>query len=88
MRRRWAPSTRARGQHARAEAYLQRAVEVVSAGQRAQVQLLLAQVLWDRRADRPRAIALAREALQHHQQSGNPRGAEEAERWLAAHPAP
>jgi eukaryotic-like serine/threonine-protein kinase len=72
---------------AEARPLLERALPLIQAELRAEVQLALAQALWEEAGDRQRARGLASEAQAYWQQLGHPRLAE-ASQWLGSHPAP
>jgi serine/threonine-protein kinase len=76
----------AQGRPADAVAALERALAL---GEEAEVRFALARALWDSRADRPRAVALAEQASAHWERVAHPARRAEVSRWLADHaPAP
>jgi len=82
---------RALGQPAVALVHLEEAARQLEAVEgnellRAEVRLALADALWDARAQRPRAQALAARALDGFRAQGHADGAERARSWLERHP--
>ncbi len=64
---------------------LERALKLASVEDRAEVQLALAQALWDTRRDLPRARELATQAQEHWRDVGHPSNLSRVTQWLAAH---
>lgn len=67
---------------------LERALALARVKDRADVQLSLARALWESKRDRPRAVALAREAQEFYRRVGHTPKLAESSRWLAEHPRP
>jgi serine/threonine-protein kinase len=80
----------ARGKPSEALPPLERALKLASeGGSRAEVQFPLARALWEaRKAERPRAVALATEARSHWQQVGQSSKQAHISQWLAARSSP
>jgi serine/threonine-protein kinase len=78
----------ARGRPREALAPLERALKLAPGGESlAEVRFALARVLWEARdEERPRAVELATQALEHWQRSGNAARHARATQWLAEHP--
>ncbi|HYI00391.1 serine/threonine-protein kinase, partial [Hyalangium sp.] len=62
--------------------FLERALKLAPEGMRAEIQLPLAQALWEARRDRPRAVELATQAREHWRSQGRKAEAELASQWL------
>jgi serine/threonine-protein kinase len=77
----------ARHAPAAAARLLERALALDNAEFRTEIQLALAEALWQLAEDRPRARALAEQARAAYEHVGHRPGVERATRWLAEHPA-
>jgi serine/threonine-protein kinase len=76
----------ARGAPDRAVPRLERALAIVSPEVKSEVQLVLAEALWQVGKDRARARAIAEEARARYERVGHVPERDRAARWLAKHP--